>query len=72
MIKVIRALNWNESRPTDACFSPADVDLEIEVFQIAHEILTERLNGFPTTLEQDLEMIPNPLNIRHFFAVIEI
>jgi hypothetical protein len=69
-LKLTRALNWNQSFSIDACFSPADVNLEITAISTVLKVLNERLASFPTSLETDQELLRQNHPIRSHFAVL--
>lgn len=69
MLKIIRVLNWTDQYKTDACFSPGSVELELISLNIMARVLADRLASYPTTLNQDLEILAKCDNIRNYFAV---
>jgi hypothetical protein len=69
MFRAVRALNWTNNFPVNACFSPASADLEMKVIEIVLGVVNEQIDSFPTKLEEDLKIVENQLSLRHYFAV---
>jgi hypothetical protein len=70
LLHTIRSLKWNIStHKLDCFFAPADFNFELEVLNKAVNVLIDYLASFPTTYEQDEELILKTDSIRMKFAV---
>jgi len=70
LIRAIRALRWKSSMSEKAFFNPADIELEFETFQHAKFILEKWLSCYPTSYEQDLQLLQENPPMRLYFALI--
>lgn len=68
-LRTLRAFLWTPLHKPTAFFSQSDLDLELKVLEMYEKILQQKLNLFPTSLVQDLE-IKNYESVRENFAVI--
>lgn len=69
LIKITRVLNWNHLKALDACFGPADLELEIQVVEVVRRVLHGKLVEFQTSYEEDLMILKQNLPLRGYYAV---
>mmetsp|Transcript_24875 Transcript_24875/g.24538 ORF Transcript_24875/g.24538 Transcript_24875/m.24538 type:complete len:221 (+) Transcript_24875:935-1597(+) len=70
IFRIIRALNWDSSKPKEAFFNPASLSYEISVLNHALEILQTELAEFPTTLEADFSLFDQVSTPHFYFALV--
>lgn len=70
MIKMIRKLWWKLGSSIEGFFKAQDLELEVEVLKRALEVLQGYLAGFPTSIEEDGELLKRDLPLRMYFAVL--
>lgn len=69
-LRHIRASLWDiRAHDFTSFFSPTDLQLEVSVLTRASELLSTVLSKYPTSLEQDRELLSTPSSLRHSFAV---
>lgn len=69
-LNVLRKLWWKKEMPTEAMFTPTLLELENEILGKALMLLTDCLNSFATTYEEDLKLLSGDLALRRYFAVL--
>lgn len=70
LVATLRKLWFKYGQPIEAFFKPVVLDAEVKILAHAQGILIANLNNFPTTYEEDLELLAGPLPLRKMFAVI--
>ncbi|CAG9319310.1 unnamed protein product [Blepharisma stoltei] len=70
LLRVIRALKWSNKFPEAAFFLPASIDLEIQTFEYAKNILNRWISRYPTTYERDLELLQENPPLKLYFALV--
>lgn len=69
LLKVLRKLWWRNGHPTSSFFSPKLPELESQILTHSIKLLTENLDYFPTTYEEDTNLLQTSLPLRKYFAV---
>lgn len=69
-LRTIRGLYWKNEYPTTSFLNPELPELEIQVLSKAISILQQVLLTYPTTLEEDLNILNNTIPLRRYFAVL--
>jgi hypothetical protein len=69
-LRTIRGLHWNFEMNDKSFLDPVNIELEKKVLDTGIFILTGYLKKFPTTLEEDLKLLQDDLELRRYFAVL--
>ena len=70
LLRIIRGFLWDINRnPSISFFSPIDLELEIAALEKFVQLLKKRYAEFPTSIEQDLEILQKDIGKKLYFAV---
>ncbi|OMJ75653.1 hypothetical protein SteCoe_25179 [Stentor coeruleus] len=70
MISMIRKLWWKLGNSIKGFFKAENLELEVEVLKRSLDVLKGYLAGFPTSFEEDGELLKRDLPLRIHFAVL--
>lgn len=69
-IDMIRKMWWKSGHPIQAFFEAKLLELELSVMTHAIKLLTEYLNTFNTSYDEDLKILETEIPLRKYFAVL--
>jgi hypothetical protein len=70
LLRTLRGLYWKSEYPSKAFLDPVLPELEVKVLTKAIKLTHEKLSKFPTTYEEDLNILNQHIPLRKYFAVL--
>ena len=69
LLNILRKLWWIKEYPINAFFKPNIIEFELKILDRGIKLLNEKLESFPTSYEEDKEIIKEFTSLRKYFAV---
>lgn len=70
LLRTLRGLYWKNEYPSEVFLNQTMPEHELKVIRQAIIILTKVLSQFPTTLEEDLNILTQEIPLRRYFSVL--
>ena len=68
-LQILRGIWWEPHMPAEGFFAAKCWELEEKILNLAENLLTEQLDEFETSLEEDMQLLEQYKSMRQYFAV---